>query len=85
MNSIARARQDVAWDLEGLNDTLDGASPETIVRWALAQNLSVVTSTSFGPQSAAMLHLTNKLGPGLRHFGSIQGLPPPARESSLVI
>ena len=31
MNSIARARQDVAWDLEGLNDTLDGASPETIV------------------------------------------------------
>lgn len=76
MNSIACARQDVAWDLEGLNDTLDSASPETIVRWALAQNLSVVTSTSFGPQSAAMLHLTNKLGPGLPTLWIDSGFAP---------
>ncbi|MDG1065016.1 MAG: phosphoadenosine phosphosulfate reductase family protein [Luminiphilus sp.] len=63
MSSAVFARKNVAWDLDALNETFDGASPETIVRWALAQNLQIVTSTSFGSQSAAMLHLVNKLGP----------------------
>ena len=65
MSSAVFVRKSVAWDLNALNDTLEGASPETIVRWALAQNLRVITSTSFGPQSAAMLHLVSKLGPSL--------------------
>ena len=65
MSNAVFASQNVAWNLEALNDTFNNASPETIVRWALAQNLRVVTSTSFGTQSAAMLHLVSKLGPSL--------------------
>ena len=65
MSNAVFASQRVAWNLDALNDTFNSASPETIVRWALAQNLQVVTSTSFGTQSAAMLHLVSKLGPSL--------------------
>ena len=65
MSSALFAAKHVAWNIEALNETFQSASPETIVRWALAQNLKVLTSTSFATQSAAMLHLVNKLGPSL--------------------
>jgi phosphoadenosine phosphosulfate reductase len=78
MSSAVFVRKSVAWDLNALNDTLEGASPETIVRWALAQNLRVITSTSFGPQSAAMLHLVSKLGPSLPVLWIDSGFAPAA-------
>jgi len=42
MSNAVFASQNVAWNLDALNDTFNNASPETIVRWALAQNLRVV-------------------------------------------
>ena len=52
-----------AWDLPAINETLALATPETIVRWALAQGVRQLTSTSFGPHAAATLHLVHSLDP----------------------
>jgi len=52
------------WDLDALNETFATATPETIVRWAVAQGVQILTSTSFGPHAAATLHLVQRLDPG---------------------
>jgi len=53
-----------SWDLTALNETFARATPETIVRWAVAQGVQTLTSTSFGPHAAATLHLVQHLAPG---------------------
>ncbi len=58
-----RATRGVAWDLAALNETFASATPESIVRWALAQGVRTLTSTSFGAHAAATLHLVQQLDP----------------------
>ena len=43
-------------DLSSANQQLHNASPEEIVRWSLGLNKKVITTTSFAPNAAAMLH-----------------------------
>jgi phosphoadenosine phosphosulfate reductase len=52
-----------AWDLTALNETFSAATPQTIVRWALSHRLPTITTTGFGVQSAATLHLVSTLDP----------------------
>lgn len=49
------------WQLDAINESLEGASPQTIAVWALAQRLPAMVSTSFGRDAAAMLHLIAEL------------------------
>lgn len=48
-------------DLDKINAELKDLSAEEIVRWALRQNQQVITTTSFSPNSAAMLHLVTRV------------------------
>jgi phosphoadenosine phosphosulfate reductase len=48
-----------------LNQELQSLSPEAIVRWAAERGEPMIASTSFGPNSAAMLHLISQAAPDL--------------------
>ena len=48
-------------DLEAVNAELRDASPEAIVRWALAQGKTTIATTSFGKNAAVMLDLVSKV------------------------
>ena len=48
-------------DLAKINAELQGQTPEQIVRWALAQNKRALLTTSFSPNSAAILHLVKQI------------------------
>jgi phosphoadenosine phosphosulfate reductase len=48
-------------DLETVNAELRDASPEAIVRWALAQGKTTIATTSFGKNAAVMLDLVSKV------------------------
>jgi len=48
-------------NLEQINHELRGKSAPEIVRWALSLSLRPFVSTSFGPHSAAMLHLVSSI------------------------
>ena len=48
-------------DLESVNAELRDASPEAIVRWALAQGKTTIATTSFGKNAAVMLDLVSKV------------------------
>lgn len=52
-------------DLTKINEELRDRSPEEIVRWALQRSERVFTSTSFSPNSAAMLHLVTRVRPDM--------------------
>lgn len=52
-------------DLSKVNAELQGQTPEQIVRWALGQGQRVITTTSFSPNSAAMLHLVTQVKPDM--------------------
>ena len=55
--SEALVREPPTLDLDEVNDYLDGASAEDVVRWALRTfKGSLVLSSSFGAESAMMLH-----------------------------
>ena len=47
------------------NKQLQSLSPEAIVRWAVDQEEPIIMSTSFGPNSAALLHLVGQVAPDL--------------------
>lgn len=47
-------------DLEALNLQLRDSSPEDIVRWATSLQKKVIATTSFSPNSAAMLHVVTQ-------------------------
>lgn len=52
--------------LPSVNEGLEGASAEERVRWAVEQfGGELVLSSSFGAQSAVMLHLVNSIVPGI--------------------
>lgn len=48
-------------DLAAINAELADKSPEDIIRWALSLGKSTLTTTSFAPNSAVMLHLITKI------------------------
>lgn len=52
-------------DLDKINAELSALSAEEIVRWVLQQNQKVITTTSFSPNSAAMLHLVTRVEPAM--------------------
>jgi len=53
-------------DLQAINRELENATAHARVKWALEQfGERLVMSTSFGVQSAALLHLANNVAPGL--------------------
>lgn len=52
-------------DIEAANATLRDASPEEIVRWALAQGGRAIATTSMGRNAAVMLHLVSQVDPSV--------------------
>lgn len=52
-------------DLVKVNALLRDESPEEIVRWTLQQSQRVITTTSFSPYSAVMLHLVTQVDPDM--------------------
>ena len=52
-------------DLARINDDLAGASAQEIVHWALGLGMRAFATTSFGPNSAVMLHLLSSIDPDI--------------------
>lgn len=52
-------------DLDGLNRQLREQAPEAIIRWALSLGRRTVATTSFSPNSGAMLHMVQAVQPDL--------------------
>ena len=48
-------------DLESVNASLRDASPQDIVRWALALGGKTMATTSMGRNAAVMLHLVSQI------------------------
>jgi len=54
-------------DLVALNQMFESSDPSKIVEWAAAQfGDDLVMSSSFGAESAALLHMANQAKPGIR-------------------
>lgn len=52
-------------DLDQINARLRDLPPEEIVRWALSLGKPTLTTTSFSPNSAAMLHVATRVDPNM--------------------
>lgn len=52
-------------ELQQINAELRDKSPTEIIQWALALDKRVFTSTSFSPNSAALLHMIKQAAPGM--------------------
>ncbi len=52
-------------DLAAINRELSGRSADEIVRWALGLGKRVMVTTSFSPNSAALLHMVTAIQPDL--------------------
>ena len=52
-------------DLDSVNASLRDASAEDVVRWALSQNASTISTTSMGKNAAVMLHLVSRVDPNV--------------------
>ena len=52
-------------DYAKINAELKERSPQDIIRWALQQGSRIITTTSFSPNSAAMLHLATQIAPDM--------------------
>lgn len=50
-------------DLASVNQQLREQSPEEIIRWSLQQSQRIITTTSFSPLSAVMLHMVTQVDP----------------------
>ncbi len=59
------ATQPQTIDLVAINRELRGKSADEIVRWALGLGKRTMLTTSFSPNSAALLHLTTQIQPEL--------------------
>lgn len=56
-------------DLNSLNRDFAAKTPQEIIRWAVDRFApNIVTTSSFGADAAAMIHLTNSIYPGIRIF-----------------
>jgi phosphoadenosine phosphosulfate reductase len=52
-------------DLDSVNESLRGASPQEIVRWALGLGQKTIATTSMGRNAAVMLHLVSEVDKSL--------------------
>ncbi len=52
-------------DLQKINAELRDKSPQEIIQWALGLNKNVFCSTSFSPNSAALLHMVTQVSPDM--------------------
>jgi len=52
-------------DLESANKQLRNLSPEEVIRWALDLGETTITTTSFGPNSGAVLRLISEVDPSV--------------------
>lgn len=53
-------------DLESLNESLEPKKPQEIIAWAVQQfGKTLAMTSSFGPESGALLHMVSKIDPGL--------------------
>ena len=50
-------------DLKAINRDLRDKTPKEIIRWSLSLNKNVFASTSFSPNSAALLHMVTHVSP----------------------
>jgi len=57
--------QNLTSNLQDINRELRGKTADEIVRWALALGKRTMLTTSFSPNSAALLHLTTRIQPDL--------------------
>jgi phosphoadenosine phosphosulfate reductase len=55
----------VELDIDSANDHLRDASPQDVVRWALAQGGKTIATTSMGRNAAVMLHLVSEVDPSV--------------------
>jgi phosphoadenosine phosphosulfate reductase len=54
-------------DLSALNDTFERQSPEQIIQWSFAQfGDDLIMSSSFGADSAVLLHMATQIAPKIR-------------------
>jgi len=54
------------FDLEKLNSEFEAKKPEEIIAWALGEFPGRIAMTSsFGPESAALLHMVSRIDPGV--------------------
>lgn len=53
----------ISLDLEALNAQLRDLSPVEIVKWATTQSDKLISTTSFAPNSAAMIHVVTQADP----------------------
>ena len=50
-------------DFKAINNKLEGATAEDIVKWALSIKGKTIVTTNFGPQEAVLLHMVSQLAP----------------------
>ena len=50
-------------DFKAINNKLEGATAEDIVKWALSIRGKTIVTTNFGPQEAVLLHMVSQLAP----------------------
>lgn len=66
MADALRLVPSVSFDLDEVNETLEDAGPDEIVQWALRTfGRGLIMSSSFGAESALMLHLVTRDAPGV--------------------
>ena len=58
------------WDVNAANEALEGAAAEHVLRWAnetfgRGRDSGLIMSSSFGAESAMMLHLVSRIAPGI--------------------
>ncbi len=54
----------MSWDIDAINEALEGKSPEEIVAWAVeVSGAAVVCSTNFRPKEAVILHMVTQVMP----------------------
>src|SRR5438067_1907337 len=54
-------------DLEGLNAAFEASEPEKIVAWSAARfGADLVMTSSFGAESALLLHMATRVLPGIK-------------------
>ncbi len=53
-------------DLESLNESLEKKTPQEIIAWAVKQfGKDLAMTSSFGPESGALLHMVSKIDPSM--------------------
>ena len=55
-------------DLDAINAELADQTPEAIIQWVLALGMRTITTTTFGDNSAQLLHMVSQLAPEMKYL-----------------